>query len=82
MRNDFAVLTYLLHLVPVITAVFDSELSSFIAKSKVIESYWPTDSKAGVILAKVCTACAHIEGRRAGGCRSKFISARDFYSLR
>lgn len=35
MRQDFGVLTYLLHLVPAITRVFDPELAAFVTKSKV-----------------------------------------------
>lgn len=35
MRSDFGVLTYLMHLVPVITHHFDPELSAFVSKCKV-----------------------------------------------
>lgn len=35
MRPDFGVLTYLMHLVPVITHHFDPELSAFVSKCKV-----------------------------------------------
>lgn len=44
MRDDFAVLTYLLHLVPAITYVFDRELDDFISKSKVKN---PCDRSSG-----------------------------------
>lgn len=39
MRSDFGVLTYLMHLVPVITHHFDPELSTFVSKCKVTSSY-------------------------------------------
>lgn len=35
MRSDFGVLTYLMHLVPVITQHFDPELSAFVSRCKV-----------------------------------------------
>lgn len=35
MRADFGVLTYLMHLLPVITLQFDPELSAFVSKGKV-----------------------------------------------
>eukprot|EP00752_Nemacystus_decipiens_P009013 g8046.t1 len=39
MRSDFGVLTYLMHMVPVITHHFDPELSAFVSKCKV-EPYY------------------------------------------
>ncbi|CAM9188904.1 unnamed protein product [Ectocarpus fasciculatus] len=39
MREDFGVLTYLMHLLPVITMRFDKELSTFVSSSKV-EPYY------------------------------------------
>ncbi|CAN0551511.1 unnamed protein product, partial [Ectocarpus sp. 12 AP-2014] len=39
MREDFGVLTYLMHLLPVITLRFDKELSTFVSSSKV-EPYY------------------------------------------
>jgi len=35
MRADFGVLTYLMHLLPVITLQFDPDLSAFVSKAKV-----------------------------------------------
>ncbi len=49
MRADFGVLTYLMHLLPVITLQFDPELSAFVSKGKVGSLISPQERRAGVL---------------------------------